>query len=334
MPARIVIAAVAVFALAACQTTRPDGSAAAPGVETVRYTSANVQSGLVLSGKKIEFFPVELHGKLWLPEGDGPFPVVVWGHPTTFNSGDLAQWRRDLRRDLAAEGIGIFFADSYTGRGLGRRATSSKLNSTSRYVDGMRALVALAGNPKVDPKRIGISGASFGANVAMRLQWEPFVAQVLPPGLRYAAHVPIYPPCSAIIKDFKSTGAPMLILIGEKDYNDASRCGNRVAERRQAGAQVDLVTYPGAHHGFIASVPPRMVETPVYRDCMPYTIDKANGVFEMKFGSTADMPIKELIGKMRKSGCIEPRGMVGGNSAATKDALQRTVAFFAEHLRK
>ncbi len=334
MPVRIAFAAVAAFALAACQTTQPDGNAAAPGVETVRYASANVPSGLSLSGRKIESFPVELHGKLWLPEGDGPFPVVVWGHPGTFNSSNLAQWRRDLRRGLAAEGIGIFFADSYTGRGLPRKVTSKRLNGTSRYVDGMRALVALAKHPKVDPERIGISGASWGANVAMRLHWESFVAQVLPPGLRYAAHVPIYPPCSAIIRDFKSTGAPMLILIGEKDYNDASRCGDRATERRQAGARVDLVTYPGAHHGFLASVPPRMVETPVYRDCMPLTIDKANGVLEMKFGSTADMPIKELIGKMWKSGCVKPRGMVGGNSAAAADALRRTVAFFAEHLRQ
>ena len=196
----------------------------------------------------------------------------------------------------------------------------------------MRALVALAGHPRVDPQRIGVSGASWGANVAMRLQWESFVAKVLPPGLRYAAHVPIYPPCSAIIKDYTSTGAPMLILIGEKDYNDASRCKDRVAELRQAGARIDLVTYPGAHHGFLASVPPRMVETPVYRDCMPYTVDRANGVLEMKFGSTADMPVKELVGRMFKSGCIEPRGMIGGNGAATRDALKRMIAFFAANL--
>ncbi len=309
----IAVSALSALVLAACQTGKP--------AETLSYTTTNVPGNFVIRNKTPSPFPVTLSGKLWLPEGDGPFPVVLWGHPTTRGSRDLAQWRTDLRTALAAEGIGIFFADSYTGRGLGKRATASKLNSSSRYVDGVRALVALAAHPKVDPQRIGISGASFGANVAMRLQWEAYMDQILPGGLRYAAHVPIYPPCSVIIKDYQSTGAPMLILIGEKDYNDAGRCEDRVAELRQAGARVQLVIYPGAHHGFLASVPPRMVNTPVYTACGTHTIDKANGLVTRNIGDTRQL-----------AGCIKPRGMVGGNSAATADALRRTVAFFAAHL--
>lgn len=305
---------IAVCALVACQAVKP--------TEILSYTTTNVPGNFGVAGSRLpSSFPVTLSGKLWLPEGDGLFPVVMWGHPSTRGSSALADWRRSLRIALAAEGIGIFFADSYTGRGLLRRNTASGLNSESRYLDGARALAALAAHPGIDPQRIGISGASYGANVAMRLQWESYMALVQPGGLRYAAHVPIYPPCSAIIEDYRSTGAPMLILIGEKDYNDATRCEDRAAELRKAGARVELVIYPGAHHGFLASFPPRMVDTPVYTDCGTRTLDRKKGYAVRSLGP------RQLVD------CVRPRGMVGGNSAARADALRRTVAFFAEHLR-
>ncbi len=308
------------IALSACQSMKS---------ETVSYTSPYaVPYGFGIGDETLPSFMssaiiVDLSGKLWLPEGEGPFPVVLWGHPTTISE-SLAKWRRDLRDGLIAEGIGVFFNNSYAGRGLPRKATGRYLNSYSRYVDAVRALEALAKHPKIDPERIGISGASFGANVAMRLQWEAYMAQMQPDGLRYAAHVPIYPPCNAIIKDYKSTGAPMLILIGEKDWNYASRCEDRAAELRQAGGQIDLVIYPGAYHCFISTMTPRMVNAPVYGDCGTETIDKAKG-FSMRNLDTV---------KGGYPGCIKPQGMCGSNRAATADALKRTVAFFAEHLRK
>lgn len=310
---KVLTAALVALSLSACQTMKS---------ETFHYTSTNVPGNFWTHDRTPTSFPITLSGKLYLPEGEGPFPVVVWGPPTTRNSDALAQWRRDLRNNLISEGIGIFFNDSYTGRGLHGKVTAKYLNSASRYVDGVRILNALAKHPKIDPKRIGISGASYGANIAMRLQWEGYMNQIQPDGFRYAAHVPIYPPCNAIIKNYKSTGAPMLILIGEKDYNDANRCKSRVAELREAGAQVDLVIYPNAYHCFIASFPPRMVNTPVYRDCGTKVLDKAVG-YSVRINAKSGYP-----------SCIRPQGMCGGNSSVTSDALKRTVTFFAKHLQK
>ena len=114
----------------------------------------------------------------------------------------------------------------------------------------------------------------------------------------------------------------MLIFIGEKDYNDANRCRARVEELRDAGAQVDLIIYPNAYHCFIASFPPKMVNTPVYRDCGIKVIDKTKG-YSIRINAKSGYP-----------SCIKPQGKCGGNWSATSDALKRTVAFFAEHLRK
>lgn len=302
------------LALMACQATTKS--------EMVAFTSTNVQQDFGLHGGNPSSFPINLSGKLHLPEGNGPFPVVVWVHPTTINGDGNSRWRGSLRRALLDNGMGIFFPDSYKGRGLPSRNTGRHLNSSSRYIDGVRTLVALAAHPKVDGQRIGISGASFGANVAMRLQWEDYMAQIEPSGLRYAAHVPIYPPCSSIIKDYKSTGAPMLILIGEKDYNDATRCEDRADELRKAGADVEVIIYPGAYHCFISSRSPKMVNTPVYRACGTKTLDRKLGYAVKNITDT-----KQLVG------CVKPRGMCGGNWSATSDALKQTVAFFSKHLR-
>jgi len=149
--------------------------------------------------RQLSSFPLNLFGKPHLPEGNGPFPVVVRVHPTTQGSDSNARWRSNPRNALLNKEVGIFFSDSYTGRGLPRRNTARYLNISSRYIDGVRMLVALASHPKINADRIGISGASFGAEISMRLQWKNYMDQVQPDGFRYAAHVPIYPPCNAII---------------------------------------------------------------------------------------------------------------------------------------
>ena len=304
-------------ALSACQTMKS---------ETVQYKSKySVKGGFGVGDETLnmDFFTVTLSGKLWLPEGDGPFPVVFWGHPSTISE-SRASWRNSLRSKLIENGIGIFFNNSIEGRGFGRKRPTDKyghrLNSDSYHIDAVLALGTLAKHPKTDPKRIGISGESIGANTAMWTQWEDYMAQMQPDNLRFAAHVPISPPCDKIIKDYKSTGAPMLILTGEKDWNYANRCRDRVAERREAGAKIDLVIYPDAYHCFIASFPPKVIGSPVYGDCGTVTIDKKRGV---RWNNHTDRGYPY---------CIRFDGICGGNSAATADALKRTVAFFSKHL--
>ncbi len=245
--------------LSSCQTLKG---------ERVAYTSANVETEYWAYSKPVKTeFPFKLSGHLFLPEGPGPHPVVVWGSPTTHMSPNLSQWRHDLRSGLLERGIGIVFNDSYTGRGFAGKVTNKRLNSASRYFDNTRLLGALAAHPRIDPARIGIAGASYGANIAQRLNWEYYMNKTRPDGLRYAAHVAIYPLCSQKILDYESTGAPMLIFIGKEDYNDATRCHDRVRELKAAGTQVELIEYPATYHCYLSSSSVKLVNTPVYRRC-------------------------------------------------------------------
>ncbi len=280
-----------------------------------------------------------LEGRLLLPEGDGPFPVAVWRHGSGTPYGrTIAKFREDLRRALAAKGIGLFIADSYSGRGLGESSgDQSTLSGASRVTDAFRALEALAAHPRVDGARIGITGASWGGTVSIRTSHEPYAAAVLPGGPRYAAHASFYPSCSARFERYEPTGAPVLFLLGEADdYTWARFCKELAREMRRAGAEVEAVSYPGAYHSFIRSKPVRWVETPWhFNHCGPSVLGIDGETRSRRAGSSEGISWLQLIRKaVAPGGCAERGVTAGRNEAAARDSPKRTAAFFAAHLKK
>ncbi len=306
------------FIISACQATMTS--------ETFTYTSTYVRMHHWIGEPGKMDYELTLSGNLYLPEGPGPHPVVVWSHPSTRNNPNMLTWKNGLRSGLLANGIGLLINDHYTGRGIGNKANWRKLNTDSRIVDAIRLLAALAEDHRIDAERIGISGASFGANVAKRTQWEYYMEKMLPDGPRYAAHVPIYPNCYSIIKNYRSTGAPMLILIGEKDHTDPHRCVDRGKEMRADGADVEVVVYPNAYHCFIQTSSYSTYPFPLMKHCKMRVLEEgASGISHIfSFDVKRDYPLYK--------NCYGKYGQCAGNSSAREDALKRTVAFFVKHL--
>ncbi|MDE0361205.1 MAG: dienelactone hydrolase family protein [Rhodospirillaceae bacterium] len=299
--------------------------------ETVDYVSFTVGT---FSKDFASADTVNLSGELHLPAGKGPFPVVVWQHGSgPANSNTLRQWRKDLRFALSEKRIGLFVADSYSGRGIKSTGRDQrKLSGSSRVVDVFKALEALAAHPKVDGNRIGISGNSFGGIISFRSSYETYAARILPDGLRYAAHAPFYPACQTRYSEYVSTGAPMLFLLGEADdYTPAGPCVEQVKLLKEAGVDAEVVVYTGAHHGFISSRSVRykpMNQT--FKGCGVRYLTP-DGHIRTDYGSSEDMPYKTLIRKLIDT-CVTRGVHVGRNSAAAKDALKRIVAFFSDKL--
>ena len=346
--AALLAAAGALLALGACQTTqtastaqtesRPAAKTTGRSGEAVKYVSSNMDFFRDAFAGRLNDDTVTLTGRLHLPEGDGPFPVVVWQHGSgPPYSSTIVGFRGDLRRALAAGGIGLFIADSYSGRGLGSSAKDqSSLSGASRVTDALRALEALAAHPRVDGKRIGITGTSWGGAVTVRTSHEPYAAAVLPDGPRYAAHVPFYASCSSRFERYEPTGAPLLFLLGEADdYTWARFCKEQAGEMRQAGAEVGVVSYPGAHHLFISSGPVRRyADIWHFNDCGRSVLGSDGETRTPAGGSSEGLSWSQLIRKAVKSGCARRGVTMGRNEAAARDSLTRTVAFFAAHLKK
>ena len=121
----------------------------------------------------------QLHGFIYLPSGPGPFPAVLWNH----GSEKWPGWQPDLAAFYTANGFAFFIPHR---RGQGRSSDAgpyimdrqpSKVQvvangaaagktvialheEASRDVDA--ALAWLRARPDIDPRRIVMSGVSFG----------------------------------------------------------------------------------------------------------------------------------------------------------------------------
>jgi dienelactone hydrolase len=192
---------------------------------------------------------LSIKGTLLVPAATAPVPAVVIAH----GSGGV-----DGRGDYHAEalhraGIATLEIDMWGPRGLkgGPQGRPKRLAET--FPDVYGALKFLAARPDVDGTRIGIMGFSWGGALALasasaRLS-EQYGAE------RFAAHVGFYPTCWSFLPraaEFRMTGAPVKILVGDKDDYDAPDACQRLvaALPPESKAAVALTVYPGGYHGW------------------------------------------------------------------------------------
>lgn len=109
-----------------------------------------------------------LSGVLHIPEGEGPFPAVVMF--TGLASFKDKPHHENFRNKLAEAGI-VAFAFDYTGHG---KSEGQYLDFTvsQGIQDAKNAIEYLKEQKFVDEKRIGLSGTSLGALIALALAAE------------------------------------------------------------------------------------------------------------------------------------------------------------------
>jgi dienelactone hydrolase len=218
--------------------------------ETVHFRSATIGPSALqerLAKERGEPVPkVEgdmLVGELYRPAGNGPFPAIVSLH------GCAGRSAKDVEDAGAARfvelGYVVLIVDSFTTRGI-RISCSGQTPALDRVMDAYGGLAFLAGLPFVDPERIAVVGYSQGAMTALSAVALEGVRTLF--DRQFKAAVAYYPLCAG--RD-GNVAVPTVILIGEKDdWTPASECTRMMAMRTGAGADVKLVVYPDAYHGF------------------------------------------------------------------------------------
>jgi dienelactone hydrolase len=217
-----------------------------------------------------------VRGELRLPDaGDGALPAVLVLHTSAGSSGDrisLHYIERLNRAGIATLRISMF-ADS-----------RSRPRSTREVLPhAFGSLLHLAQHARLDPRRIGVLGFSYGGVMSLVMASEEIVQEYTGGKARFAAHLAVYPVCSAHLQILagknkvygastyeKVTGAPVHILAGELDtYDEPDSCPRFVAAlpegvRGHFGATV----YPGAHHVFDEPGASRQHREPIARNGM------------------------------------------------------------------
>jgi len=147
---------VALAALATATRATPP-ALAVTDADTLSFATPGsidrTETGFVLGG------PVVLSGELLVPDGGGPFPVVVLAHGCSGRSVVDRTWATVLRD----WGYATFALDSFTGRKLREACSNARvLSGVQRIPDAYGALRLLATHPRVDARRAALMGFSHG----------------------------------------------------------------------------------------------------------------------------------------------------------------------------
>jgi dienelactone hydrolase len=201
--------------------------------------------------------PTTALGRLYLPPGvhaPRSVPAVILLHGS---GGILSSRESTYAPQLARMGIAALVVDSFGARRDRGTAFIDRLLSiteTMILADAYSGLAFLAARPEIDPKRVVLTGFSYGAMAAMYGIYAQVADRLAPPaggaeGLRFAGHVAFYGPCIARFENSRTTGAPLLMLLGGADeITDQQRCAEVAADLRAGGSRVDTIVYPTAVH--------------------------------------------------------------------------------------
>jgi alpha-beta hydrolase superfamily lysophospholipase len=207
----------AVFALLAAMA--PHASSPLPAMQRV---SLRTEDGVLLAAS-------------WYEPATRPAPAVVLVHMLQRNrhDWDLLAFR------LAAEGVGTLTVDL---RGHGESQGTRPEDLAQMVQDVRAARRFLVGRTDVVPGRVGLAGASLGANlVALLAASDPSVTSValLSPSLDYRG-VRIEPAVR------KLAGRPLLLVAGDDDPY-ALRSVRDL--QKAAGGKAETLILPAAGHG-------------------------------------------------------------------------------------
>jgi dienelactone hydrolase len=190
-----------------------------------------------------------------LPDGEGPFPVVVQMHGC---GGVQQRMQRRYAEAALAAGVAVVILDSLEPRGIGRRearltmCSGLRLRGAERAEDLRIALEWLGAQPWADAGRIAAAGWSHGA-------WSIMEALAADDGhagvsaLKLA--VLVYPYCGPLAhtasRGWGANRPAVLACIGGRDAVVGRLAPRRAIARLEAdGLDVELLELPEATHGF------------------------------------------------------------------------------------
>lgn len=307
-----------------------------PNTERVSFASRDAVflDDLAAGGAIDPASPRRVTGRLDLPVKDGaaqdrptPVPAAVILHTS---SGPSAL-ERSMARTLNDAGIASLMVDSFGPRGVRRSGDDqTRVTEATMMADAYGALAFLGKDPRIRADRIAVIGFSKGAAVALySASFAIAQAMTAPSDPGFAAHLAYYPWCGLSLFAPRTTGAPILIHMGEDDdLVSPAQCRTLVEAVRRAdgGARIDLSLYPGARHAFshptLAYMPPLTMDAQNPGTCR--IVETAPGVFRE---ASTDRAITHDTYRAVLVDCLGYGGLVGYHSAAADQANAHSLTF-------
>lgn len=235
--------------------------------------------------------PIEVEALLTFPPGDGPFPMLLLVHssggPEEFTK-DWLEFQRDQQKPLLGMGIGTMYLDNFSARGVKHTyRDQSQASLWATYIDMFMALELLANHPKVNKKKIGVSGYSRGGNLSYLAGEKKLRDVLVSKDLYFAAAQPRSPECWVTgmfanptpIKETKM----WLVLGGADDYTLPGPCVELGKKYKANGGDIKIDVREGWHHLFTGNYEVEFAgRTQFFHDC-PQILSDDNGDFTEEF---------------------------------------------------
>ena len=114
--------------------------------------------------------------------------------------------------------------------------------------DAISVLQTVANHPRLNGEKIGLMGFSKGGTASLRLSLAFFNK---PGKKQFASFIAMYPSCTDYRLDPKTTGKPILMILGEKDtWTNPETCADIARIQKERGANISAPIIPGAEHGW------------------------------------------------------------------------------------
>jgi len=162
--------------------------------------------------------------------------------------------RHQAMADLLVEqGYAAVFPDSLMLRGVSELCTQKlgtrQIDQRERRADALAALTWVAAQPWAQAQRMALLGWSHGGSAVLAAT-DVARTDVRSRPLQPALAIAFYPGCSAALKSGYRMGAPLVLMLGEKDdWTPPAPC---LALGKAVGAEVNV--YPDSYHGFDSPV--------------------------------------------------------------------------------
>jgi dienelactone hydrolase len=261
-------------------------------------------------------------GELRIPAANAskyPAVVLMHGGGAGFNAAEDV-WTHQLNQ----AGIATFTLDSGTGRRASGGFSGLTQLITSRLLDAYRALKFLAGDSRIDAKKIFVMGSSTGGHAALFSSSRRFT-DLYGDGLQFAGHIGLYAVCNfRLIDDAITTGAPMILFHGSADdAQDIGLCRQYETDLKKAGVDVSFVEFPATQHGYDNPLYPANLFLPTGLS------SKACSMRETQPGQLVSMETGKPF--TFNDPCRPPGLHLGYNADAASETHRRVVDFIKLH---
>jgi len=247
--------------------------------ELIKIQSYYADDYLEIKEGRYKDRPVKVDALIHYPKGEGPFPVLIIAHSSGGPSDFMDEWYKYYRKQLKPllkMGIAVMYLDNFSGRSvINTYANQQQATHWSTYIDAFMALEHLSKDPKINIKKVGISGYSRGGMISLMISEKRLRDAIVSKDLYFAAAQPRSPDCWSIgmfrnpqpIKETKT----WLVLGGKDDYTLAKHCVIQGEKIKANGGDIEITVKKGWHHGFLGNWKASWQEEPqTFYNCPPY----------------------------------------------------------------